>query len=478
MIVYCIVRVKGTVNCPQLTQLYLKMANSEDNSSVSSSIRQRRLTDKGHAYQVEISVNNYKSSKVAWQRAYDNIVASLGNISDVSILHALLTTLVTKYNDFLASFKRLESLEFDEKSDMCKEFNSCIEQQADMEKEMNDKISHLQDDGKDDESVHTSRRSHISRISRNSVNSKESQMSLSKRIDVARMVAKRRMELEYFEEEKKEELAYQKLLLKKSLAIAEAEQAAVDKIVGDEECVSHRSLGLAEIESGDKVKQYLESQPNLAHIISAGMIEHTQIGDQTASKDEIKGLGDNEQTYSLNPTAAAFQPNHNANIATCAPPIGTNNCQHSSSDDSLKKLVALLEQRRDRDSLARDEPQVFSGNLLEYPMWIMSFQSAVERKTSDPQERLRYLGKYTSGEAKETITSLMCLEGEEAYLQAKRKLRERFGNPFRIAQAYRKKIYQWPKIGPYDSEGLKKFADFLDNCKTAMQSTEYLKRSK
>lgn len=85
-----------------------------------------------------------------------------------------------------------------------------------------------------------------------------------------------------------------------------------------------------------------------------------------------------------------------------------------------------------------------------------------------------YLGKYTAGEPKEAISGLLLLETAEAYKQAKKILSDRFGNPFLIADAYRKKINEWPKIPPNDGISLRKFSDFLIHCHTAMNSVKYL----
>lgn len=133
-----------------------------------------------------------------------------------------------------------------------------------------------------------------------------------------------------------------------------------------------------------------------------------------------------------------------------------------------------MTQRQDRDSLPRPEPELFTGNPLRYPNWIKSFETLIERKTKNPSERLYYLGKYTTGEAKESISGLLALEDTEAFRKAKKILKDRFGNPFIVADAYRKKINNWPKIPPNGGQGLRKFADFLQHCNTAMNTIQYL----
>ena len=213
---------------------------------------------------------------------------------------------------------------------------------------------------------------------------------------------------------------------------------------------------------------------------SVRMIEHTnQGGSQMFTKNKF-ALGEEskvagEQTYGFNPMAATFMPapNPTAVNITHAPYHHTQH--HSATENAFERLIELLIDNNNRDSLPRPEPEVFSGDLLKYPMWMTSFKSLIESKISKPEERLYYLGRYTKGEAHEAISSLLCLDSEQAYQKARSVLKERYGNPFTIADAYRKRILQWPKIPPNDGFAIRKFADFLDNCKTAMGSIEYLK---
>ena len=57
---------------------------------------------------------------------------------------------------------------------------------------------------------------------------------------------------------------------------------------------------------------------------------------------------------------------------------------------------------------------------------------------------------------------------DDAYEDAKRLLDERFGDPFVIANAFRDKLDRWPKIASRDGTAMRKFADFLKQCTTAM----------
>ena len=128
-----------------------------------------------------------------------------------------------------------------------------------------------------------------------------------------------------------------------------------------------------------------------------------------------------------------------------------------------------------QDTLPLPEPEIFSGDLLHYPVLLKSFETIIEGQTEKVSQRLYYLGKYTTGEPKEAISGLLLLETEDAYKQARKILSDRFGNPFLVADAYRKKINEWPKIPPNDGTNLRKFSDFLIHCQTAANTMKYLK---
>ena len=94
------------------------------------------------------------------------------------------------------------------------------------------------------------------------------------------------------------------------------------------------------------------------------------------------------------------------------------------STDVISKLTELLGQLKDKDSLPKPEPEVFKGDILRYPLWIKAFETFIECKTTEPTERLYYLGKFTGGEVKESISGLLPLDTHEPYAKAKKVLSE------------------------------------------------------
>ena len=116
------------------------------------------------------------------------------------------------------------------------------------------------------------------------------------------------------------------------------------------------------------------------------------------------------------------------------------------------------------------EPSVFLGDPLKYPSWKASFQTLIEQRQIPAIERIHYLKRYLGGQVKDVIESYFLMSNEDAYDEAKKLLDQRYGNTFVIANAFRDKLENWPKIHSRDGIGLRRVGDFLKQCHTAMQS--------
>ena len=141
---------------------------------------------------------------------------------------------------------------------------------------------------------------------------------------------------------------------------------------------------------------------------------------------------------------------------------------------NFERMVNLFTTNQMKANLPVKEPEVFSGDLLSYPTWKASFTALIEQKTSDPSERLYYLSKYTSGEAKDAIHTLISLGNQDAYDKAQKILADRYGNKFLVANAFRRKLERWPKIALNDGNAIRKFYDYLEQCRSAMTSISYM----
>ena len=146
----------------------------------------------------------------------------------------------------------------------------------------------------------------------------------------------------------------------------------------------------------------------------------------------------------------------------------------SSRTDELTAVVQLVAEQQRMSLLPAQQPQVFSGNHFDYAAFISAFESLIECRVSDPKQRLYYLSQYTSGDTKESIQGLITLDSPDSYDKARKVLKERFGHPYRVAQAYKDKLNAWPPIREGDGMRFQQFADFLVICEQAMKTLKYM----
>lgn len=144
-----------------------------------------------------------------------------------------------------------------------------------------------------------------------------------------------------------------------------------------------------------------------------------------------------------------------------APPATNNH------NEETMLLIKTLAESISANRLPIPEPVVFSGDPLRFNDWKMSFQTLIDRRAIQVNEKIYYLRKYVGGPAKTAIESYFLLGTESAYHAAWAILEERYGSPFVIARAFRDKLNSWPRIGPKDSCELREFADFLRSCDAA-----------
>jgi hypothetical protein len=102
-------------------------------------------------------------------------------------------------------------------------------------------------------------------------------------------------------------------------------------------------------------------------------------------------------------------------------------------------------------------------------VWWRTFEALIKGATNCDRDRLFFLGKYTSGAAKEAIQCFLMSDGQDAYHRAKLALKRRFGDKFKASEVYRQKLDEFPIIKQGDSTSFLKLAHFLDQCLEAMK---------
>ena len=130
----------------------------------------------------------------------------------------------------------------------------------------------------------------------------------------------------------------------------------------------------------------------------------------------------------------------------------------------LSSLVNILTEHNKQSQSPHIEPEVFSGSIEDFPIWMKSFETYVEHRTTCPVERLHFLGKFTEGEAHSAVAGFLHLRTDDAYVKAKQKLIARYGNDYLVANSCPKRLREWPVIRSGDSKGLQRLSDFLEHC--------------
>ena len=138
------------------------------------------------------------------------------------------------------------------------------------------------------------------------------------------------------------------------------------------------------------------------------------------------------------------------------------------------ELSEMIVTQQARSLLPSHKPPTFSGDVMSYPAFITAFETLIESKVDDSNERLYYLDQYTSGKAKELIKGCLQTKGEDSYKEARRLLKKHFGDPYKIASAYIAKLSSWPAVKPNDGTGLQEFSIVLEQARNAMTGMQYM----
>ena len=310
---------------------------------------------------------------------------------------------------------------------------------SDMLKRLNQKITDLKQEKESAMSSLTAASSRRSKASNTrSAKSRSSRSSCSsavidRKADTAVKVAKLKTELYFADDEATKVAELRKFRLTKKLALVEAEMKAIDEVEESEFSDENKftpPVDINMINKDEVVRNYLRSQAS------------------SRTEDSISTV----ETYISGKSKIVPSKSFSKIVPSS---------QHKQTDQKIEIPEEL------------PEPETFSGELLHYPTWKKSFDTIVERRTDSSSQRLYYLGRYTTGEAKESISGLLALDSEDAYLEARKILSDRFGNPYLVANAYKKKIKEWPNVPPNDGISLRKFSDLLVHCQAAMTEIHY-----
>ena len=215
-----------------------------------------------------------------------------------------------------------------------------------------------------------------------------------------------------------------------------------------------------------KAQQELEENDARLKVLNAAVMEDDAASCfSSPSNVSYHGIPGHQHGTALNARAPVFMPHVDP---TSVNAVGAGPVEGST-------LVGALSAAMDRNRLPVPTPRIFTGDPMEFVGFKRSFKTLIENKGISAEEKIYYLQQYVSGNAKDAIAGCFYGTNESDYKHAWDLLEKRFGHSFKIQEAFRDKLDKWPKIGPRDSVGLQKYADFLQTCLDAIPHVKDLR---
>ncbi|XP_060596015.1 uncharacterized protein LOC132750093 [Ruditapes philippinarum] len=314
--------------------------------------------------------------------------------------------------------------------------------------------------------------------------------------------AELKVKLKYLDVESKAKLEFDRVKALKGLELAQANMEAIDADVIDfeEPSRSEAKPTLPSVDRDSYTKDYV-----LAHTaVKDERLESSQTNHpiepsiKVENQDQpVLGLprrlsNSTISSSNLNPSVSEFYPKpvHThcegpafSTSCTTSHPKGPF-CSHRETYSSQglpvnapvpsfnaeQGIIELAKSLAEQVSLTRlppPEPTVFSGDPLKYPGWKAAFQTLIEHRNIPSSERIHYLKKYLSGNAREAVENYFLLSTDETYENAKRLLDERFEPklisklPDWVVARWGRVVYQWKEDGK-GFPSFKTFVDFVD----------------
>ena len=143
---------------------------------------------------------------------------------------------------------------------------------------------------------------------------------------------------------------------------------------------------------------------------------------------------------------------------------------HGRQNMALQQIVQQQQQSVMALTLPQPTIKPFKGEPIEYCDFIRSFEHLqVEQTTLSPSARLYYLIQYTSGPAQDLMKSCLSMNPEQGYTEARRLLKERYGQEYRIAAAHVRTLTEGPIIKSEDGNALLQFSVQLTSCTNTLK---------
>ena len=97
--------------------------------------------------------------------------------------------------------------------------------------------------------------------------------------------------------------------------------------------------------------------------------------------------------------------------------------------DQQNDIMALMVEQHQASLLPPLMLPKFSCDPIEYNTFIRRFESQIKRRLSSNDTRLQYLEQYLESEPKDLIKGCLHVDANKGYLETKRLLQEKYGDP-------------------------------------------------
>ena len=136
-------------------------------------------------------------------------------------------------------------------------------------------------------------------------------------------------------------------------------------------------------------------------------------------------------------------------------------CLNAASTSTIDAISQLM-------NVPRVEIQSFDGAAASYMTFVAVFDEVVGNVNISGQAKLTRLLQFTTGTARDAIDCCALIGGDQGYDEARRILRERFGNPYIITTALIDKLKQQKEVRT--PSALRTLADELHSAKIVLKS--------
>lgn len=86
--------------------------------------------------------------------------------------------------------------------------------------------------------------------------------------------------------------------------------------------------------------------------------------------------------------------------------------------------------------LASVKIAVFCGDPLEYPLWSSAFKALIDSREMDADTKLNLMNQYLSGSPKQVVEHYLLIDTENAYVEAKSIVQEKYCNNNVVSSAF------------------------------------------